>query len=56
MKMIEMIMLRMMMTNTKMIALHILCLLQSTQGYLADGQNEIILCYFSINNIHLYAL
>ena len=56
MKMIEMIMLKMMMTNTIMMALHIFCLLQSTQGYLADGQNEIILRYFSINNIHLYAL
>ena len=56
MKMIKMIMLKMMMTNTIMMTLHRSCLLQSTQGYLADGQNEIILRYFSINNIHLYAL
>ena len=56
MTMIMMIMLKMMMTNTIMMALHILCLLQSTQGYLANGQNEIILHRFSINNIHLYAL
>ena len=48
MKMIEMIMLKMMMANTIMMALLILCLLQSTQGYLADGQNEIILRFFSI--------
>ena len=56
MKMIKMIMLKMMMTNTIMMALHMSCLLQSTQGCLADGQNEKILRYFSINNIHLYAL
>ena len=48
MTMIMMIMLKMMMTNTIMMALHIFCLLQSTQGYLADGQNEIILRFFSI--------